>query len=149
MTILIAGAISILPTSAACTFTPIVSLDGTIPPSDGVYVQQGCHGDMWGYGAPAVSADASPQTVPTCAVIPAVFVLGTQVPGTGATACAPASAYAPASGLPDIGVIVCYSFAGCTWVSSDTLTYYCENLGVGADLGLPTGDEIQVACTTT
>lgn len=69
-------------TAYSCDWQPLVTVGGNSPPSPGVYYFEG----SWSAcGAPPGETFGDPGQ---CATVPPVFILGDQVPGTGATQCA-------------------------------------------------------------
>lgn len=128
-------AFALVPSAAACTYTPIVTVDGPAYPAKGVYVEEGC---FWGDGTPAETVTVAQGTC-----VPAVYVVGQLVPGTGS--CAGQSVTAYGVETPDVGVTVCAVHGWCaTYFSTAYVNSVCEGV-LQADYG----PYFQATCTVT
>lgn len=152
--------VSCAPTTSACTYTPIVTIGGSSHPAEGIYLEDSCY-FVSGTSRVTVEYAFATSVMGACQVVPPVFVLGQQVPGTGATYCTPA--VAPGSGqfvvdpgsYPDVGFEVCNYTAdvpvisGCTIYSTYYVNWACEALPTLGWIALPTGDQVRVDCAAS
>lgn len=122
--VLASATVALLPAAAACTYTPLVTAGGPNYPSDGAYVEEDCYG----YSGTVRLTVTLPAAAGEC-VVPPLFVLGQQVPGTGVALC-PGGAYeVDVPAFPDVGVVVCAGTLRCSIVSPNYLHWTCANLG--------------------
>lgn len=145
-----------VPAASACAYTPIVTVGGASWPSPGLYLEQDCY-FVPGASTLTIEYQGTPLVPGTCTFVPAVFVLGTQVPGTGRNHCTPAlgtdvltsSSSATTGAYPDVGVVASDGSGGCCYVSTFYVNWACATLGDSGWIALPNGDQLRVACTVS
>lgn len=149
-------ALALLATSAfpaalaeECVRDPLATVGGPAYPSPGAYATLGCSATP---GAPVVRvAIDHGLPAPSCVLVPGVFVLGSQVPGTGGAVCAvPPGGFVFESPwnapLPDRGVAVCGP-AACSGAGAGDANALCAAL---APLDLQLGAvRVRVSCGVT
>lgn len=149
-------ALALLATSALpaavgqeCVRDPLVTLGGPSHPAPGAYATLGCSASP---GAPVVRIEIDHGLpAPSCVLVPGVFVLGSQVPGTGAPVCAvPPGGFAFESPwnapIPDRGVAVCGPAACASAGAGDANALCAAFAPVDLQLG---AFRVRVSCLVT
>lgn len=151
---LLLPALAFAPSAQACTPTPLVTVGGPSYPSDGLYLAEGCY---WWTGTPTALVEVQLLAgVPgVCQPVPAVYVLGQPVPGTGTTHCTPT--VPPGVGVSegvspgpydDVGVAAC-SGGWCPVVSTYWLNWACASaVGDPGWQEIPGVARVRVSCAT-
>lgn len=137
---------------AQCSTIAILTLGGPGYPSEGVYYEEDCTpGDNDQATATFELGSANGALVPQqCQPVEGVYVLGTQVPGTGTTHCTvaiggPITVSQPIN-VDDVGVATCLNRFGftCTYTSTAFALLLC-GVDTGA-INLGNGYSVRAAC---
>lgn len=142
------------PVAAACETIAIVTLGEPGYPAEGVYYEENCTpGPSGEPGAQADVGSANGALVPSQSIpIPAIFILGIPVPGTGTTHTTPdvggPVSYRQAAPLGDVGIATCLNTLGftCTYTSTALVRLVCQDVDTGS-VNLVNGYSVRAACT--